>query len=184
MPPQYTTKDITRFWAKVDKSGDCWLWKASKNHDGYGRLQVNGRAIAAHRISYEIAHGPIPDGLCVCHHCDTPACVNPSHLFLGTHWDNKQDSVRKGRIATGDQHWTRRMPEKLARGDKSGSRLHAENLLRGKDHPKAKLTEDDVRTIRQRRASGQKVHSIATDYDLTDTAVSHIALRRNWKHIE
>lgn len=90
-----------RFWEKVDKSGDCWLWTAATAFWGYGVFQL-GRGpgegiVRAHRWSWEQAHGPIPDGLFVCHHCDTPACVRPSHLFLGTNADNLGDMGRKGR---------------------------------------------------------------------------------------
>jgi hypothetical protein len=69
-----------RFWSKVDKSGDCWLWVASKNNRGYGQFVSVGRLVLAHRFSYELAKGPIPDGLTLDHLCRTPACVNPDHL--------------------------------------------------------------------------------------------------------
>lgn len=88
-----------RFWEKVDQSGECWLW-LSKNRDkfGYGRFYVHGsRTTFAHRWSYEQAYGPIPDGLKVLHKCDTPGCVRPDHLFLGTILDNIRDMDQKGR---------------------------------------------------------------------------------------
>jgi hypothetical protein len=84
-----------------DLNSGCWLWAHSLNFDGYGRIGVkrDGRAklIAAHRVSYEAFHGPIPDGLWVLHKCDTPTCVNPRHLFLGDVRDNMSDCSRKGR---------------------------------------------------------------------------------------
>lgn len=93
-----------RFWAKVDKrsEAECWPWMATKNGVGYGKftLGVNNKVLA-HRYSYEAANGPIPDGVLVCHKCDNPQCVNPAHLFLGTHKDNMEDAVRKGRQARG-----------------------------------------------------------------------------------
>ena len=102
-----------RFWLKVDKSGDCWLWTASVGYGGYGKF-VPGRKlfVPAHRFSYQLHFGPIPDGLLVCHDCDANypvgdisyrRCVRPDHLFLGTHKDNSQDAIQKNRLATGER---------------------------------------------------------------------------------
>lgn len=87
-----------RFWPRINKTATCWLWTGSKNRSGYGHLKVCRRYVAVHRISWQIANGKaIPDGLLACHHCDTPLCVNPEHLFLGTHTDNMRDMHAKGR---------------------------------------------------------------------------------------
>ena len=91
---------------------------ASYDAKGYGQIQTPGRTVKAHRHVWEECFGLIPDGLCICHHCDNPACVNPAHLFLGTHADNMRDMREKGRVR------------------------------RGSKHPRSKLTEDDVRAIR------------------------------------
>lgn len=85
----------TRFWAKVEKGDGCWNWTAA-NVRGYGRISINNRMFRAHRVSYEMHRGPIPEGLEICHRCDNPRCVRPDHLFVGTRSDNIRDRVAKG----------------------------------------------------------------------------------------
>jgi hypothetical protein len=96
-----TTPDalVYNFWSKVEKRGDseCWGWKAQKRWDGYGRWRHLGRAVFAHRFSYELHHGPIPQGMHVLHSCDNPGCTNPKHLRLGTHDENMAEMAAKGR---------------------------------------------------------------------------------------
>jgi len=120
---------LERFWSKVDKSpghgpwGDCWLWTAGKSKGGYGLIwdAELDAMVYAHRVAFELAAGRAPrPGLCVCHHCDVPACVNDGHFFEGTDLDNKMDMLAKGR------------------------RVYA----RGKHLSNSKLTESDVRAIR------------------------------------
>lgn len=94
-----------RFWNKVKKTNTCWEWIATKSMvGGYGVINNNKKAYRAHRVSYELAYGPIEDkSLFVCHKCDNPGCVRPDHLFLGTHEQNQQDKRDKGRQSRGEQ---------------------------------------------------------------------------------
>src|SRR3990167_3652620 len=88
-----------RFWSKVDKSGDCWIWTGAKI-SGYPIFRVGNKLIRGHRYSWELCNGKIPEGLFACHHCDNPSCVRPDHIFLGTHTDNMRDARQKGRLKT------------------------------------------------------------------------------------
>lgn len=93
------------FWSKVDRSGDCWEWKGARRYfykakgAGYGRFHVERKEVSAHRYAWFLTHGEIPASMCVLHRCDNPACVNPSHLWLGTPMDNARDCVSKGRAS-------------------------------------------------------------------------------------
>ena len=92
-----------RFWSKASRVNSCLIWQAAKNRQGYGCFNVprpNGKQkfVLAHRMASRLAFGPFDPDLDVCHHCDTPACVEPSHLFLGTQQDNASDAVSKGRM--------------------------------------------------------------------------------------
>ncbi len=109
--PKLIDADVTRFWDKVDKSGDCWLWIAHTNNKGYGQFGLEGSLYLAHRISYTIANGD-PGELNVNHTCDTPACVNPAHLWTGTQQEGMNDMIAKGRHCHGSQHDKANLTEK------------------------------------------------------------------------
>lgn len=101
-----------RFWEKVDVTKGCWNWTSSKEKDGYGQFRLpSGRRVQAHRFSWELTNGEIPDRVFVCHHCDNPSCVRPDHLFLGTHDENMRDRNIKGRAARGEKHGRARLSD-------------------------------------------------------------------------
>jgi hypothetical protein len=184
MHSHLTPKDIERFWSRVDKTDSCWLWTGGLFDDDYGAFRIAGKSFRAHRVSWMIAHGDIPDGLFVCHNCpdgDNPQCVNPAHLWTGTNQENMDDMIAKGRSLTGDrnpsriypeakprgdQHWTRTNPELLARGDANGSRKYPDRILRGDQHPFYSHPELRARGERsgQAKLNADKVREIRQRY--------------------
>lgn len=105
-----TTNTPETFWQRVDQSGECWLWTGAIDaKTGYGRLRYQGRQVTAHRLACELAIGPVPKRLYVCHSCDNRPCCRPSHLWLGTYADNMRDAFDKGRIQRGDAHGNARL---------------------------------------------------------------------------
>ncbi len=100
---------------KPDGDEGCWLWPHAKNNYGYGVARLGGRARLVHRASWECANGPIPQAMCVLHKCDTPACINPAHLFIGTRADNNADKVAKGRQLRGERQGGAILTESQAR---------------------------------------------------------------------
>lgn len=104
---------IKRFWSKVDTSGDngCWNWIAGKSSKGYGQFKVNGKMVSSIKISYSQINGVIPCNMIIRHTCDNRACVNPSHLILGTKKQNSEDMVLRGRSNTGEKHHNHRLKE-------------------------------------------------------------------------
>jgi hypothetical protein len=172
-----------KFWAKVNKDGPivrpelgpCWVWTASVvARSGYGQVSVNRRPMLAHRASFMLTNGGIPEGLFVCHKCDNPPCVNPDHLFLGTNTDNMRDAAAKGRTASGETHPMCARPEIRHWGDRNGSRTHPERMRR-------KLTDEQVRAI---RVDDRRQVDIAADYGIRQSLVSRIKLRQAWRHVQ
>jgi hypothetical protein len=181
-----------------EPNSGCRLWIRCLDAHGYGVMRVDGVIRSAHRMSYFNHYGALPDGLFVCHHCDNPCCIEPTHLFLGTPADNMRDRDSKGRTATGDrngsvihpesrprgnEHWTRSHPERRLRGNLNGLRIHPESVLRGEAHGMALVTAGQVREIRLRYASGEQQGPIAHDYGIGRSAVGAIVRREVWKHL-
>ncbi len=146
---------VERFWAKVIKSDNCWLWSGKPNNDGYGIIILRkGISERAHRFSWIVHYGAIPKGMCVCHHCDNPACARPDHLYLGTIGDNNRDRSRKHRSAMGERV------------------------------PSAKLTIDDVRAIRATYAKGTvSMRELARRFGCLHPTISHIVNGRSWRSV-
>lgn len=186
MPRNYTRiPPEERFWSHVDRSGECWLWTAGTNTGGYGLLATDSRHhVTAHRFSYSLAHGSIPAGLSILHHCDVRTCVRPDHLYAGTPADNSRDRRVRGRAPRGDDHPLRLHPELAARGEQHGSRLHPERLARGEKHGSARLTVDQVLDIRALYAAGAaSQYELAARYGVDHTNIAHIVHRRSWRHV-
>lgn len=177
-----------RFWEKVDKSGECWIWTAGKDR-GYGRFGIRkGLTVNAHVFSWQLAHPdiPIPPGWFICHNCpgeDNPSCVNPAHLYLGTHRDNTDDAVRKGQYASGDRNGMRAHPERRAYGDRSGPRRYPERYPKGEASRNAKLTEESVRFIRA-HAGAMPQRALAALFGVHQQHVSEIVNRRVWAWLD
>ena len=99
----FSQKSIDKFWSKVEKTDSCWNWKGKLDRDGYGRFCSNYKNYRVHRFSSLLAGNNL-DGKVVCHKCDNPSCVNPTHLFLGTQEDNMKDMANKGRSVKGRKY--------------------------------------------------------------------------------
>lgn len=145
------------FNARIEKTETCWLWRGTMAKVGYGQVSLRGIHnihTYAHRLSYELHNGPIPKGLEVCHKCDVRACVNPDHLFVGTHADNMADASRKLRMHPGELNYN------------------------------TPLTEDDVRQMRSLYTGRKgEPTRIGRQFGVTRKTAENILKRKTWKHV-
>lgn len=154
----FDEKFINRFFSNIDVTDSCWIWSGHVTQNGYGQIKYKSKGLGAHRVSYQIHKGPIPEGLYVCHSCDNPSCVNPDHLWLGTHTDNMRDMYAKGRQRS--------------------------NPVRGHDNRSSKLTEAQVVYIKQQLRLGVKQRTLAIQYNVSDAAIHYIKTGEVWSHID
>lgn len=145
---------LNRFTTKIEKTPTCWIWKGSKFSSGYGEFRFEDER-RAHRVSWLLFRGKIPKGIHILHKCDVKDCVNPEHLFLGTHQDNMRDMVKKGR-----------RPQIL-----------------GTRHGMSKLTEKDILMIRKLNTKSVSRLDIAKRFNITKENVGYIIRRVTWNHI-
>ncbi len=156
-PSHLAKKDLLdfepRFWKKVEKTDSCWLWRGSRMMRGYGGFGIAGTIWTAHRVSWVIHYGPIPNGKWVLHKCDVRPCVNPDHLFLGDAKDNTVDMLLKGR----------------------GGHLS------GEQHGRARLTRELVAEIRRMHTNGITGYRLAKVFDIGLSTVYHVINGDTWK---
>lgn len=115
---------LDRFNVKYQVTPGCWPWTAGKDQKNYGMFWMNGKTLHAQRVAYELFIGPIPDGLVILHSCDNPSCVNPSHLSAGTHKENSEDMVSKGRQARGRSIGKNKLHEHQIKEIRADQRIH------------------------------------------------------------
>lgn len=139
----------------INAARGCWDWVGSKDMDGYGRIRIEKKLRGAHRVSFAIHIGPIPDDMCVCHTCDNPGCINPEHLFLGTNADNTYDRNAKGRTAR----------------------------QTGASNGQSKITDDDVIAIRAVKARWGVNTRLAAQYGVSQPLISQIRAGKRWSHL-
>lgn len=144
------------FWPKVNvvDKDKCWIWEGHTYKDGYGQCSYKNKKFRTHRVSYMLHNKFINKEILVCHHCDNPKCVNPSHLFVGTHRDNVNDKVAKNR------------------------------QLKGMNAPMAKLTDFDVFCIRDARSKNVSRVSLVTAFNITYMSISNIERYKSWTHLQ
>lgn len=165
--PDFTDRDVRRFWAFVQKGDECWTWQGGTGGDNdYGLFTFDGHSYKAHRCMWKLAHGE-PGEMRVLHHCDNPICVRPDHLFLGTLADNARDAVSKGR-----HRGVKNLGDKKAQAKP------------GEQHHNAKLTEQQVLDARRRHAAGESALAMCEEFGVNPRTLSRAIKGATWKHLE
>jgi hypothetical protein len=155
-PPQIYCCMQCRLFASCEiKSNGCWIYKKGKDLDGYGVISIKNKTDKAHQVAYLTFVGQIMKGMHVCHKCDNPSCINPVHLFLGTGRENMHDKIKKGR-----------------------------DRVKGEESVISKLTDDQVRSLRQDFINGIKYAQLGPKYNITPEQASNIVRRKVWKHLD
>ena len=198
-------KMCDRFFSKIEKTNSCWNWSAQIYPSGYGAFYMNSKNTLSHRASWVIHFGEIPKGMLVCHACDNPKCVNPDHLWLGTHKENTNDMIVKGRKkimpAKIDHDFhkcvfdlylkgfnQRDIAKKFSVHQKTIWRiLHTfidvrKNIL-GENNPLNKLKKTEVLEIRNEYARTRKIIGLSEKFNVSRGCIENIIYRRSWKHI-
>jgi ribosomal protein L19E len=164
----------------------CWIWMgAFGNVNGYGNFYLNGKHVGAHRASWLINKGKIPDEMCVCHTCDVRACVNPNHLFIGSQKDNIHDMIKKGRQVVYDMNGIKNpmygkthnlITKKLMKEKKEGKYI-------GALHPRAQINENQVLKIRELKNNGLTNKNISDHLQISFHVVNNIIRGKTWRHV-
>ncbi|MCK4788284.1 MAG: HNH endonuclease [Desulfobacteraceae bacterium] len=156
LPYGSTTKERLEAYSIPEPNSGCWLWLAYCDRGGYGKIAIDGKSTLAHRVCYEEFIGVVPDGVLVLHRCDTPPCINPGHLFLGTHLDNTRDRISKGR------------------------RIHPE----GENMGNAKLSKDAVLSVVDLLKHSELTHAdIGSSFGVASNTICVINTGENWSHL-
>lgn len=174
-PTRIVGDDAARLWSRVDRAGPipghmphlgpCWVWTGNQLKSGHGLIRsIEADTYLAHRLSWHLNVGPIPEGMCVLHHCDNPPCVRPDHLFIGTRADNTADMLRKNR----------------QRVDAGVAALRAFHV--GQDNPQARMTAQKVIELRERAAAGEHYNDLAIVFGIAASTANAIILGNSWKH--
>lgn len=145
---------LQRFWASIERVGECWEWTGTRDEDGYGEAHLRSRKIRAHRLAWQFVHGEPPGNHHVLHTCDNPPCIRPAHLFLGDNKANAIDRVRKGRFL---------------------------DLRQGENNAGSKLFEEQVRAI---RTSVETPDFLAAAFGVTKGTIYAVRARRTWWHLQ